>query len=238
MAAISLTMGKLIAGIVIAIVAASAVSAGVSMLIPGPQGPEGPEGQQGATGPQGPQGETGDTGPAGATGPAGPAGATGATGAKGDKGDTGDTGPQGPQGEQGIQGPPGVTAVNSSSLAEVILDYYPSLGLGNVTLTAPANGAVHVMLTATAMVNNDSATMWLYANATGYNGWTQEGPAVNSALASDMFYCSLTTQGVYTVTEGNTYYFEARAWRQSNPSDDQCFVYLYDIFMTAVFYAT
>jgi len=237
-----MTVGKLIALGVIAILASSAIAVGAStMLAVGPEGPEGPQGETGATGPQGPKGDTGDTGPAGATGTTGPAGP------KGDKGDTGDTGPagatgatgpQGPQGEQGIQGPPGVTAVNSSSLAEVILDYYPSLGLGNVTLTAPANGAVHVMLTATAMVNNDSATMWLYANATGYNGWTQEGPAVNSALASDMFYCSLTTQGVYTVTEGNTYYFEARAWRQSNPSDDQCFVYLYDIFMTAVFYAT
>jgi hypothetical protein len=103
MAAVSLTMGKLIAGIVIAILASSAISVGVStMLITGPQGPEGPQG------PQGEQGETGATGPAGPTGPAGADGedgTDGATGPQGPQGDTGlqgDTGPQGPQGEQGI----------------------------------------------------------------------------------------------------------------------------------------
>jgi hypothetical protein len=54
MAAVSITMSKFIAGIVIAILASSAVSVGVSMLITGPQGPEGPQGEEG---PQGPQGE-------------------------------------------------------------------------------------------------------------------------------------------------------------------------------------
>jgi hypothetical protein len=88
MAAVSISMGKFIAGIVIAILVSSAISIGVStMLIAGPQGPEGP---------QGPQGETGATGPRGATGPAGPTGATGETGA---------TGLQGPQGEQGPHTP-------------------------------------------------------------------------------------------------------------------------------------
>lgn len=85
-------MGKLIAGIVIAIVAASAVSVGVSMLIPGPEGPEGPQGPKGATGAQGPQGEQGETGPAGATGPAGPTGSTGTTGAPGATGAQGERG--------------------------------------------------------------------------------------------------------------------------------------------------
>jgi len=239
MAAVSITMGKLIAGIVIAILAASAISVGASMMLAaGPEGPEGPQGDtgpQGPAGPQGPQGETGDTGPRGAAGPAGPTGPTGATGATGA---TGPEGPQGIQGEQGIQGPPGVTAVNSSSLTSVVLDYYPSMDLGNVTLTAPANGTVQVILTAQASARNDSATMWLTSNATGYNGRTQEGPYVNGALAGEYFYCSLTTQGVYTVTEGNTYYFEARAWRQNNVNDDQCYVYLSYIRITAVFYAT
>jgi hypothetical protein len=92
MAAVSITMGKLIAGIVIAILASSAISAGVSMLIAGPQGPEGPQGDTGPQGTQGEQGETGVTGPAGATGPAGSTGSTGATGA------TGATGSQGPRG--------------------------------------------------------------------------------------------------------------------------------------------
>jgi hypothetical protein len=87
------TMGKLIAGILVAILAASAIAVGASTLLA--VGPEGPQGPQGDTGPQGSQGETGDTGPQGATGPAGPTGPTGATGATG------------PQGLQGIQGPQG-----------------------------------------------------------------------------------------------------------------------------------
>ncbi len=81
--------------VVIAVLASSAIAAGISIMIPGAEGPEGPRGEQGPQGEQGEQGETGATGPAGA---AGATGATGATGAKGDKGDTGDTGPQGERG--------------------------------------------------------------------------------------------------------------------------------------------
>ena len=92
---------QFIAVVVIAVLVSSAVAAGISMVIPGPEGPEGPQGATGAQGPNGDTGETGATGPAGATGP------TGATGAKGDKGDTGDIGPQGEQGIQGEQGPQG-----------------------------------------------------------------------------------------------------------------------------------
>jgi hypothetical protein len=99
MAAVSLTMGKFIAGIVIAILASSAISFGVfTQLMTGPAG------LQGDTGEQGPKGDTGDTGP---QGPAGATGATGATGAKGDKGDTGDTGSQGPKGDTGAKGDTG-----------------------------------------------------------------------------------------------------------------------------------
>lgn len=98
----TLTTGKFIAGIVIAILTSSAISVGASMMLGiGPQGPEGPEG------PQGIQGETGDTGsqgPAGATGPKGDTGDTGPQGLVGPTGLQGATGPQGIQGEQGEQG--------------------------------------------------------------------------------------------------------------------------------------
>jgi len=96
------SMTQFIAGVVIAILAASAISIGASTMLAA--GPEGPQGEQGETGPQGiqgiqgVQGEAGDTGPRGATGPAGPTGATGQTGLTGA---TGATGPEGPQGEQG-----------------------------------------------------------------------------------------------------------------------------------------
>ena len=60
MAAVSMSMGKLIAGIVIAILASSAIAVGAStMLAAGPQGPEGQEGLQGPQGEQGIQGERG-----------------------------------------------------------------------------------------------------------------------------------------------------------------------------------
>jgi len=54
MAVVSITMGKFVAGLVIAILAASAISVGASTMLAA--GPQGPEGSQGDTGPQGPQG--------------------------------------------------------------------------------------------------------------------------------------------------------------------------------------
>jgi hypothetical protein len=94
MTTVTLTMGKIIAAIVIAIIASSAISIGVStQLITGTQGEKGDTGPQGT---QGPKGDTGDIGPAGATG------ATGPQGPMGTAGSTGATGPQGPQGKQGI----------------------------------------------------------------------------------------------------------------------------------------
>ena len=76
---VGITTGKFVAGLVIAILASSAIAAAIStqLLIAGPQGPQG------------------------ATGPAGPTGATGATGASGATGATGATGPQGLPGPQG-----------------------------------------------------------------------------------------------------------------------------------------
>ena len=99
MAEVSLTMGKFVAGIIIAILASSAISVGGStMLVTGPQGPEGPQGPQGEQGIQGLTGDTGPQGPAGPAGTQGPIGQQGSQGEKGDKGDTGATGPEGPAG--------------------------------------------------------------------------------------------------------------------------------------------
>ena len=120
-----------VAGLVIAILVASAISTVVSMqFIAGPQGPQGEKGDSGPQGEQGPQGETGATGATGATGPAGASGATGATGA---------------QGPQGVQGSPGITTVNSSSILFVNATLNPT-PITNVTITAPANGVVIVTL--------------------------------------------------------------------------------------------
>lgn len=90
MVAVTLSMTKFIAAIVIAILASSAIALGAStMLTVGPTGPEGP---------QGPKGDTG------ATGSAGPTGDTGPQGLQGEQGPQGDDGPQGIQGIQGERG--------------------------------------------------------------------------------------------------------------------------------------
>ena len=49
-------MTQFIAVVVIAVLVSSAVAAGVSMVIPGPEGPEGPQGEQGIQGEQGERG--------------------------------------------------------------------------------------------------------------------------------------------------------------------------------------
>jgi hypothetical protein len=86
----ALTRGVFVVGLIVAILVASAISAGLSFqLALGPQGPKGDKGDTGATGATGAIGPQGATGATGATGPAGANGANGATGA---------TGPQGPAG--------------------------------------------------------------------------------------------------------------------------------------------
>ena len=84
MATVTMSTGKLIATIIIAILAASAISIGAStMLAAGPIGPEGPQGDTGLQGLKGDTGGTGPQGPTGAPGTTGPTGAPGPQGARG-----------------------------------------------------------------------------------------------------------------------------------------------------------
>jgi len=96
-------------GLVVAILAASAISTVIStQWVVGPQGLIGPQGLQGDTGPQGTQGEQGQVGLQGLKGDKGDIGAQGLQGVQGEqgltgpKGDTGETGPQGEQGPAGV----------------------------------------------------------------------------------------------------------------------------------------
>jgi hypothetical protein len=84
------TMGKLIVGLIIAILVGCVISLGISSQLS--IGPVGPKGDKGDTGTQGANGATGATGATGIKGTTGAAGSIGATGA------TGTTGPQGPVG--------------------------------------------------------------------------------------------------------------------------------------------
>ena len=106
---VSMTM--FIAGIVIAILASSALSTViVSQFVVGTQGPAGLQGDEGAQGPAGP---TGDTGP------------------QGSKGDTGDQGPKGDVGPEGPTGGFGAPDYDSSWVplsAEEASVFEPQLG--------------------------------------------------------------------------------------------------------------
>ena len=89
MSKIAIAKGTLFVVIIVAILIAGGVSAGITMMSVGPQGLKGDKGDTGATGATGPQGPKGDAGARGVTGATGASGATGAAGA------TGATGPAG-----------------------------------------------------------------------------------------------------------------------------------------------
>ena len=104
------TINTFVVGLIVAILVASAISVGGSMMLSvGPQGEKGDTGALGATGP---------TGLTGATGPAGPQGVSGAPGATGATGQTGATGATGPAGPQGPAGAATNCAVASSTTEE------------------------------------------------------------------------------------------------------------------------
>jgi len=149
MSTVTLSMGKIVALIIIAILASSAVSIGAStILAAGPEGPEGPQGDQGIQGQQGLKGDTGDTGPQG------PAGATGLQGEKGDKGDTGETGATGAQGPAGtatryvIEGSFNITQngelIKNVSAPDPILYHWKRIDVPQITLSDMPSVQVYV----------------------------------------------------------------------------------------------
>jgi predicted secreted protein len=92
MAKIAIAKGTIVVLIVIAVLVAGGVSAGVTLMTAGPLGPKGDTGDTGAAGATGLQGPKGDTGAKGGTGATGATGTTGVTGATGAAGATGPAG--------------------------------------------------------------------------------------------------------------------------------------------------
>ena len=86
MAKIAIAKGTIVVLILVAVLIAGGVSAGITMMSVGPQGLKGDKGDTGATGATGPQGPKGDNGAKGATGANGATGAAGVTGAVGPAG--------------------------------------------------------------------------------------------------------------------------------------------------------
>ena len=92
MAKIAIAKGTIVVLILVVVLVAGGVSAGVSLMSVGPQGLKGDKGDTGANGATGLQGPKGDSGARGAAGAAGSSGATGATGATGAMGASGPAG--------------------------------------------------------------------------------------------------------------------------------------------------
>jgi hypothetical protein len=233
------------------------VSAAVTMqFVAAPQelqGPKGDTGATGATGAQGPKGDTGVTGATGATGASGlqgPAGATGATGAAGATGATGATGPQGPagatgttgatgpQGPQGIQGPPGATIVRYNQTTSGYNLDGSAIGWIVVSLTAPANGVIHLIATANCEINGNHTILQF---GLGNNFTTTNirnvyvGIVDNLASSSSFTEWTPTAQATVNATSGITYQFYALAYRWSGSTD---IIHIYSVDLTAIFYAT
>lgn len=186
-------MGKFVAGIVIAILAASAISVGVSTIL--------------ITGSQGPQGETG---------------------------------PQGPQGEQGPEGPPGIGVIEyNDTYAQTsfgVLTTTPT-NLANVTLTAPADGYVHLTLTALARTGGDSTAVILGLGTTINSTdlyYTYAGVSEGTGTLYTLW--PMTAQAVVSVTEGNSYTFFATGYKSPLAATES--VYLWYPSLIAVFYPT
>lgn len=189
----SITTGKFVAGIIIAILAASAISIGVSTIL--------------ITGPPGPQGETG---------------------------------PQGPQGEQGPEGPPGIGVIEyNDTYAQStfgVLTTTPT-NLANVTLTAPADGQVHLTLTALARTGGDSTAVILGLGTTiNSTDLYHTYAGVTEGTGTLYTVWPITAQAVVAVTEGNSYTFFATGYK--SPSSAAQSVYLWYPSLVAVFYPT
>ena len=233
--------------LVLTVVVAGVVSAVVSTQLA--IGPKGEKGDKGATGANGPAGATGATGFAGATGPQGP-GATGATGATGVTatgaiGPQGSPGPTGAIGPQGIQGPPGITVLNSTNIDYTALDINSNgsiaIPIGNVTITAPANGVVIVTLNVgyVDMYYNNSCALYLGTSPTS-PGWDDLDISIHgtrtSGLTDERVYFDMNAQAAYSVMAGNKYTFYATASRYYG--FDNSIMSLSNIHLIASFSAT
>ncbi len=190
----------------------------------------------------GPKGEKGDKGATGANGEAGATGATGATGAIGPQGSPGPTGGIGPQ---GIQGPPGITVLNSTNIDYTALDINSNgsiaIPIGNVTITAPANGVVVVTLNVgyVDMYYNNSCALYLGTSPTS-PGWDDLDISIHgtrtAGLTDERVYFDMNAQAAYSVMAGNKYTFYATASRYYGY--DNSIMSLSNIHLIAAFSAT
>jgi hypothetical protein len=237
---IAISKATLVIVLVLTVVVAGVVAAVVStQLVIAPQAKKGDKGDTGATGMIGPQGLKGDTGVTGA------AGDTGAIGPAGPQGPKGDTGAPGATGSQGIQGPPGITVINSSNIDYAALDINSNgsiaIPIGNVTITAPTNGTVILILNVgyVDMYYNNSCVLYLGTSPTS-PGWYDLDISIHGTYTygptDERVYFDMTAQAAYNVVAGNKYTFYATASRYYGYDDS--IMSLSNIHLIAAFSAT
>lgn len=211
-----ISKGKFIAGIVIAILASSAVSAGISTQLL-------------TLVPQGPQGEKGETGQQGATGATGPTGANGAmwwngtgtpTASLGSNGDfylnlaNGDVynrisgswskvaniqGPTGATGVQGPQGPPG--GLYAPSYDSGWVDITDKAGQG-FTLTHNLS-STNVLVDVTGLMTQADAPHQFYLGLTSYTSGFEQAYGNTTTTAYDTVNSMVqTADGGYAIAGG------------------------------------
>ncbi len=149
----------------------------------------------------------------------------GATGANGTKGETGATGPQ---------GPPGATVNNYTNIGYGGNLSYEGNNIGNVAITAPSNGVVHITLTGfVQMYNNNTCLFGIGSSKMLYDLDLICVGVLTSGSTSQQAMYSLTSQAEVSVMAGNTYTFYATAYRLN--SEDSAMMTLDSVKMTAEF---
>lgn len=221
----------------------------------GPTGPIGPTGATGATGATGVKGDPGATGTNGATWLTGTGAPPTSLGVNNDfyfdtsSGDVynkasgawvkvsnirGATGLTGVKGDTGQQGRPGATVTNYTNIGYVGMLSYAGSNIGNVAITAPANGSIHITLTGYAqMFKNNSCLFGIGSNPGLTNLDVTYAGTSTAGTTSEQTMYSLMSQAVVPVTEGNTYVFYASGYKWD--FDDSAAMTLNSVKITAVF---
>lgn len=221
----------------------------------GATGPTGPIGPTGATGPTGVKGDTGATGTNGATWLTGTGAPPPSLGTNNDfyfdtaSSDVynkasdvwvkvsnlrGATGLTGVKGDTGQQGRPGATVTNYTNIGYVGMLSYAGSNIGNVAITAPVNGSIHITLTGYVQMFKNNSCLFGIGSNPGLTDLDVTYAGISTAgSTSEQTMYSLMSQAVVPVTEGNTYVFYASGYKWD--FDDSAAMTLNSVKLTAVF---
>jgi hypothetical protein len=111
------------------------------------------------------------------------------------------------------------------------------MNLGNVSITAPANGAVHLAVTGYAyLYNNNTVRLGLGTQPYYFDLDSTYAGVYSGGSGTERHYYSMTSQAVYNVMQGNKCTFYATAWRDMY--NDAALMTLSNVKLIAVFLAT